>query len=167
MTKIDSITYSYGEAPTIRMDNGTNLPEPIIAHLANTRAAHEETYDATLYMEAAWNAAHPIPETVTTIPAGTPLIARTPKGISFAGEGYNFSAGVNGPGEIEYRTITPLPEPELEPWETTDHCYANGSFYKRLQDTDGNYWRLPTESTRYRREYLAKLNPQPVTIGEA
>jgi len=166
MTKIDSITYSYGEYPTIHMDNDVALPAQIVGLLADTRSAREETYDASMFIEAAWNAAHPVPKGAT-VPESTPLIMRDPNGSIHTNKGYSFSFKVDGYGNTEYRTLIPLPEPELEPWETADHCYANGSFYKRLQDTDGYYWRLPTESTRYRREYLAKLNPQPVTIGEA
>lgn len=114
-------------------------------------------------LEAAWAVAHPIPEG-TIIPAETPLIARGPEGITFIDEGYRLTIKVNGLGETEYRTLTPLPEPKPEPWEQSRYCYADGDIYKRFQDARGVYWMRPAYQLFYSREALAKLNPRPVTI---
>lgn len=164
MTKIDSIAYGHGEAPMIHMDNGVTLPEPIIALLADTHAAHEETYDALMFIEAAWNAAHPVP-TGATILAGEPFITRSPEGIRFRVEGYSFPFKPDGRGEAEHRTITPLPEPKPEPWETSRYCYADGLFHERREDEHGTFWLTVEDNPgTYDRSELAKHNPRPVTI---
>lgn len=164
MTRIDSITYGHMENTMIHMDNGASLPEPIIALLADTRRAHEETYDASMFIEAAWNAAHPIPEGAT-IPAGTPVVTRDPRGFSYIGEGLDvrIKPGVNS--DFEYRTLTPLPEPKPEPWETARYCYADGLFHERREDEHGTFWLTVEDNPgTYDRAELAKHNPRPVTI---
>lgn len=167
MTAIESIIYDYNEGATIRMDNGVDLPAQALTPLANTVCARDEIYDANMYLEAAWNAAHPIPETITTIPASTPLITRGPEGIIASSGGYDFAIDARIDGEVECRTFMPLHEPKPEPWETAEYCHANGNFYKRLRNEHGTYWRRTGSDATHSREDMAKLNPKPVTIGEA
>lgn len=113
-------------------------------------------------LEAAWDAAHSIPETVTTIPPGTPIIIRGPKGITFIDEGYDFPTRVNGFGEMELRTLTPLLKPE--PWEESRYCYADGDIYKRFHILGETFWLRPGYKTTYYRDAIAKLNPRPLDI---
>lgn len=165
MTRIDSITYGPEEVPMIHMDNGASLPEQAIAHLADTSHAHEETYNATMYIEAAWNAAYPIPETVKVIPSRTPLMTRTPRGISFTEKGFILPIDMRHDRDVERRTLTPLPEPEPEPWETSRYCYADGLFHERREDEHGTFWLTVEDNPgTYDRAELAKHNPRPVTI---
>lgn len=166
MTAIKSIIYDYNEGATIRMDNGVDLPAQTLAPLANTVCARDGIYDANMYLEAAWNAAHPVLKGAT-VPEGTPLIMRDPNGSIHINEGYSFSFKVDGYGHTEYRTLTPLPAPKPESWEEPRFCHANGNFYKRIRNEYGNYWRRTGSNDTYTREDMAKLNPEPVTIGEA
>lgn len=116
-------------------------------------------------LDVAWELAHPAPKG-TIIPAETPLVTRGPEGIAFIDEGYNFTTRVNGLGDTECRTLTPLPEPELEPepWEESDYCFANGNFYKRLRHVYAPFWRRVGSETTYFKETMTKLDPRPVTI---
>lgn len=116
-------------------------------------------------LDAAWELAHPAPKG-TIIPAETPLVTRGPEGITFIDEGYNFTTRVNGLGDTECRTLTPLPEPEPEPepWEESDYCFANGNFYKRLRHVYAPFWRRVGSETTYFKETMTKLDPRPVTI---
>ncbi|MCT1710230.1 hypothetical protein [Dermabacter hominis] len=116
-------------------------------------------------LEAAWELAHPAPKG-TIIPAETPLVTRGPEGITFIDEGYNFTTRVNGLGDTECRTLTPLPEPEPEPepWEESDYCFANGNLYKRLRHVYAPFWRRVGSETTYFKETMTKLDPHPVTI---
>lgn len=164
MTTIESIIYNYNEGATIRMDNGVDLPAQIIGLLADTSAAYSETYDATMFIEAAWNAAHPIPKGAA-IPANTPYIYRNTEGTISVCRTYETPLHSGLQSEVgEYRTITPPPEPE--PWETAEYCYAAGMFFERGEEGDGPYWMggdcCPQ---RYERDEMIELNPQPVTIG--
>ena len=114
------------------------------------------------------DSAHPIPETVTTIPPETPLIAHDHEGITFASEGYDFSLEIDKDSETKLRTLTPLPEPKPELWETSRFCYADGDIYKRIHSLGETFWLRPGYKTTYYRDAIAKLNPLPVTIeGEA
>lgn len=169
MTRIDSITYGPEEATMIHMDNGTSLPEQTIAHLADTRRAHEETYDAIMFIEAAWNAAYPVPEGVT-IPARKAFMEKFSDGeIHYVAQGFTTPYAVQSCDSMRYRTLAPLPEPKPEPkpepWETARYCYADGLFLERREDEHGTYW-LTVEDIpgSYDRAELAKHNPRPVTI---
>ena len=165
MTKIDAITYGPKEIPTIYMDNGVTLHEQAIGHLADTRAAHEETYDASMFIQAAWNAAHPVPETVPVVPARTPMMTRNSKGISYVENGFSFPLKMRDDNDIEFRTLTPLPEPKPEPWETARYCYADGLFLERREDEHGTFWLTVEDNPgTYDRAELAKHNPRPVEI---
>ncbi|MGX6402812.1 hypothetical protein [Dermabacter hominis] len=162
MTKIESITYGPEEATMIHMDNGASLPEQAIAHLADTTHAREEIYNATMYMEAAWNAAHPIPEGAT-IPAGTPVMMRDPRGLSYSGEGLDVSLEPDANSDFKYRTLTPLSEPEE--WETSRFIYANGKMYERVNGEMGPHWVACGRFLQVLdRDEVAKLNPRPVEI---
>lgn len=163
MTKIDSITYGHMENTMIHMDNGASLPEQAIAHLADTRLAHEETYDATMFIEAAWNAAYPVPDGAT-IPVNTGYMYRSTQGTISACKTYETPLRPEPRSQIyEYRTITPLPEPE--PWETARYCYADGLFHERREDEHGTFWLTVEDNPgTYDRAELAKHNPRPVTI---
>lgn len=117
-------------------------------------------------LEAAWELAHPTPETTTTIQTGTPFITRGPKGIITMSKGCDFTIEANKDGETELRTLTPLPEPEPEPWETSRYCYAGGLFHERREDEHGTFWLTVEDNPgTYDRAELAKHNPRPVTIG--
>lgn len=165
MTKIDAMTHTVHEGTTIYMDDGTELTDRDIAPLAEALRQNGGARDASAYIEAAWAVAHPIQEGAV-VPAGTPLIVRGPEGITFMDEGSDFAARVNGLDEAEYRTLTPLSNPE--PWEESRYCYADGRVYERFQIPGDIFWLRPGDTTAYRREALAKLNPRPVTIeGEA
>lgn len=116
-------------------------------------------------LEAALELAHPIPETVTTIPPETPLIAHDHEGITFASEGYDFSLEIDKDSETKLRTLTPLPEPKPELWETSRFCYADGLFLEREENEHGTLWYTVEETSEmFGRAELAKLNPRPVTI---
>ena len=119
-------------------------------------------------LEAAWDAAHPVPERVTTIPPGTPIITRGPKGIITTAEGYDFPIEASADGETELRTLTPLPEPKPETWETARFCYADGEIFKRRQGHEGPYWVAHGDLVPYHRDLIAGRNPKPLHIeGEA
>ena len=164
MTRIDSITYGPEEATMIHMDNGASLPKPIIALLADTRRAHEETYDASMFIEAAWNAAYPVPEGVT-IPARKALMEKFSDGeIHYVAQGFTTPYAVQSCDSMRCRTITPLPGPKPEPWEQSRFCYENGVIYKRLQNEYATYWVRGGDVDSYSREDLMKRNPRPVTI---
>lgn len=166
MTKIDSITYGHMETTMIHMDNGTSLPEQAIAHLADTTHAREEIYNATMYMEAAWNAAYPVPEGVT-IPAKKAFMEKFSDGeIHYVAQGFTTPYAVQSCDSMRYRTLTPLPEPKPEPWETARYCYADGLFLERREDEHGTFWLTVEDNPgTYDRAELAKHNPRPVTIG--
>lgn len=115
-------------------------------------------------LEAAWDAAHPVPETVTTIPPGTPLIAHDYEGITFTSEGYDFSLEIDKDSETKLRTLTPLPEPKPEPWETARFCYADGEIFKRRQGHEGPYWVAHGDLVPYHRDLIAGRNPKPLHI---
>lgn len=107
-------------------------------------------------LEAAWELAY---ET-TRIPARTPYIFRAP--------GTDIQATKGQPGELyaghgRSRLIDP-PTPKREPWELSRYCHASGDIYKRLWNANTVYWMCPGDETAYRREDLAKLNPQPLDL---
>lgn len=165
MTKIDSITYGYGDSVTVHMNNGVSLPEQIVGLLADTHAAHGETYDASTFIEAAWNAAYPVPEGVS-IPARKAFMEKFSDGeIHYVAQGSTTPYAVQSCDSMRYRTLTPLPEPEPEPWETAEFCYAGGMFFERGEEQDGTYW-IGGDCCpqRYERDDMMKLNPRPVAI---
>lgn len=107
-------------------------------------------------LEAAWELAY---ET-TRIPARTPYIFRAP--------GTDIQTTKGQPGDLyaghgRSRLIDP-PGPEPEPWELSRYCQAGGDIYKRLWNASTTYWMCPGDETAYRREDLAKLDPQPLDL---
>lgn len=120
--------------------------------------------DPVTLVQAAWDAAYPIPAGAT-IPAKTPLITRGPEGITFTDEGYDFTTRVNGLGDTEYRTLTPLPEQEPEGWEESRFIYANGKMYERVNGEMGPHWVACGRFLQaLDRDEVAKLNPRPIEI---
>ena len=165
VTKIDSITYGHMEATMIHMDNGASLPEQAIAHLADTTHAREEIYNATMYMEAAWNAAYPVPEGVT-IPAKKAFMEKFSDGeIHYVAQGFTTPYAVQSCDSMRYRTLTPLPEHEPEEWETSRFIYANGKMYERVNGEMGPHWvDCGSFLQMLDRDEIAKLNPRPIEI---
>lgn len=107
-------------------------------------------------LEAAWELAHETRE----IPAHTPHI--------FRASDTNIQVSNGEPGDLyaghgRLRLIDPS-KPEPEPWELSRYCYADGEIFRRTQGYDGVYWARPGSDTRYYREHLAKLRPEPLTI---
>lgn len=105
-------------------------------------------------LEAAWELAH---ET-RTIPARTPYIFRA--GNSDVETTTGLPSDLYA-GHGRARLIDPL---EPEPWELARHCHANGEIYKRLRDANGVYWVRPGSDTRYYREHLIILRPEPLDL---
>lgn len=109
-------------------------------------------------LEAAWELAY---ET-DRIPARTHYIFRTTNAEIETTTGLPNDLYA---GHGRARLIDPL---EPEPWELARYCHVNGEIYKRLRDANGVYWVRPGSDTRYYREDLIKLRPEPLTIeGEA
>ncbi|MDU5961545.1 MAG: hypothetical protein E6Z13_00115 [Dermabacter sp.] len=109
-------------------------------------------------LDAAWELAY---ET-DLIPARTPYIFRAGNSEVQTATGLPNDLYA---GHGKSRLIDPL---EPEPWELARYCHANGEIYKRLRDANGVYWVRPGSDTRYYREHLIKLRPEPLTIeGEA
>ena len=108
-------------------------------------------------LEAAWELAHETRE----IPAHAPNI--------FRASDTNIQVSNGEPGDLyaghgRLRLIDP-PAPELEPWELSRYCYANGLFLEREENEHGTLWYTVEETSEmFGRAELAKLNPRPVTI---
>ena len=120
--------------------------------------------DPVTLVQAAWDAAYPIPDGAT-IPANARYMYRNKGGAISACETREIPLEPYLQSKTcEYRTLTPTPAPKPEPWEEPRFCHANGNFYKRIRNEYGNYWRRTGSNDTYTREDMAKLNPKPVTI---
>lgn len=73
--------------------------------------------DPTTLIQTAWDAAYPVP-VGATIPAGTPILDRDIEGTSYCPGGFGRPLTIRANSEVEYRTLTPLPETEQH--ETPD-----------------------------------------------
>lgn len=163
MTKIDSMTHTIHEGTTIYMDDGTELTDRDIAPLAEALRQNGGVRDASVYIEAAWATAHPIPEG-TKIPADVPVIARDQEGVSYNYDGLGVSLKVGANSDVEYRTLEPLPEPA---WANARYVWADSgntrTIYERSKTFDGRtYWHPTGSDAPYTREEMAQLKPVPV-----
>lgn len=115
-------------------------------------------------LEAAWELAHEVKG--ETVPSGQAYIRRGPLSFLYTVNTYGYVHECEGSNaNAEHRLLdSPEPDPEPEPWELSRYCYANGSFYKRLGNEYGTYWRRTSDSIAYSKEGMVKLNPKPVTI---
>lgn len=111
-------------------------------------------------LEAAWELAH-VPED-GIIPAMSMHIRRSREGGRF----FMSRAGTDVEATNSYseRRLIDPPTPKPEPWELSRYCYANGDIYGRFYTTDGTYWLRPGSGTRYYREHLIKLRPEPLDL---
>ncbi|MCT1790642.1 hypothetical protein [Dermabacter hominis] len=164
MNTIDSITYNHTEGATVNMTDGTSFTVHDLATLAEACHTQGGVCNAAAFIEAAWNAAYPIPDGAT-IPANARYMYRNKGGAISACETREIPLEPYLQSKTcEYRTLTPTPAPKPEPWEEPRFCHANGNFYKRIRNEYGNYWRRTGSNDTYTREDMAKLNPKPVTI---
>lgn len=89
----------------------------------NTRIWELETSASHLnpaeHIQAAWDKAHPVP-VGATIPAGTPILDRDVEGTSYCPGGFGRPLAIGANSEVEYRTLTPLPAPNIEQKKLND-----------------------------------------------
>ena len=126
-----------------------------------TSASHSTPAE---HIQAAWDKAHPVP-VGATIPAGTPILDRDVEGTSYCPGGFGRPLTIGANSEVEYRTLTPLPEHEPEEWETSRFIYADEQIYERINDKMGPYWMdYGSFLQMLDRDEVAKLNPRPIEI---
>lgn len=157
------IINSHGEVFVIVETRNGSTDTVMTREQAETIAAYNPNFkpcvvvtNAREALDAAWELAYK----ARSIPAHTPHI--------FRASDANIQVSNGDPGELyaghgRLRLIDP-PEAEPEPWELARYCHANGEIYERLRDANGVYWVRPGSDTRYYREHLIKLRPEPLDL---